>query len=97
MKLLHDSTVLVSAAELAEIIGVDLQTVNNWIRRDIISRTPIGGRKLRYRLFSAEEVYKTTFARTGDREFAQRLYADLRASLVQRPVCSQNTPSSMLQ
>jgi hypothetical protein len=61
MKLLHDSTVLVSAAELAEIIGVDLQTVNNWIRRDIISRTPIGGRKLRYRLFSAEEVYKTTF------------------------------------
>jgi hypothetical protein len=59
MKLLHDSTVLVSAAELAEIIGADLETVNNWIRRDVISRTPIGGRELRHRLFSAEEVYKT--------------------------------------
>ena len=33
---------LVNSAELAEIIGVDLQTVNNWIGREIISRTPIG-------------------------------------------------------
>jgi hypothetical protein len=58
MKLLRDSTVLVSAAELGEVIGADLETVSNWLRRGIISRSPIGGRQLRNRLFSAEEVYK---------------------------------------
>jgi hypothetical protein len=50
---------LVSSAELAEILGIDLETVNNWIRRGIINRAPIGGRQLRNRLFSTEEVYKT--------------------------------------
>jgi hypothetical protein len=59
MKPLPDSSTLVSSAELAEIVGTDLETVNNWIRRGIISRTPIGGRQLRNRLFSTEEVYKT--------------------------------------
>jgi hypothetical protein len=58
MKLLRDSSVLVSAAELAEIVGIDLQTVNNWLRRNIISRAPIGGRQLRHRLFSTEQVCK---------------------------------------
>jgi hypothetical protein len=58
MKLLRDSTVLVSAAELGEVIGADLETVSNWLRRGIISRSPIGGWQLRNRLFSAEEVYK---------------------------------------
>ena len=56
---LMPDTVFVSAAELAEIIGADLETVNNWIRRGIINRTPIGQRPLRNRLFSKEEVYKT--------------------------------------
>jgi len=59
MKFLRDPTVLLSAAELGDAVGIDLETVNNWIRRGIISRAPIGGRQLRYRLFSTEEVYKT--------------------------------------
>jgi hypothetical protein len=57
-KLAPDSTVLVSASELAEIIGADFETVNNWVRRGIISRVPIGGRQLRARLFPTEQVYK---------------------------------------
>ena len=56
---LMPDTVFVSAAELAEIIGADLETVNNWIRRGIINRTPIGRRPLRNWLFSKEEVYKS--------------------------------------
>jgi hypothetical protein len=55
----HYSSTLVSSAELAEIIGADLLTVNNWIRRGIITRSSLGGRQLRNRLFSADEVYKT--------------------------------------
>jgi hypothetical protein len=55
----HYSSTLVSSAELAEIIGADLLTVNNWIRRGIITRSSLGGRHLRNRLFSADEVYKT--------------------------------------
>ena len=55
---LMPDTVFVSAAELAEIIGNDLETVNDWIRRGIISRTPSGQRPLRNRPFSKEEVYK---------------------------------------
>jgi hypothetical protein len=58
MSLLRDSAILVSAAELGEVIGADLETVNNWIRREIITRAPIGGRQLRNRLFSPDEVYK---------------------------------------
>jgi len=54
----RDSTTLISAAELAEIIGVTVETINNWIRHDIISRVRGGGRQLRARLFSTEEVYK---------------------------------------
>jgi hypothetical protein len=49
-KLSAHSTVLVSASELAEIVGIDLETVNFWVRRGIITRTPIGGRHLRNRL-----------------------------------------------
>jgi hypothetical protein len=59
IKPIQNSGTLVNSAELAEIIGVDLQTVNNWIGRGIISRTPLGGRQLRNRLFSTDEVYKT--------------------------------------
>ena len=51
-------TVFVNAAELAEIVGLELETVHNWIRRGIISRTPIGGRQVKSRLFAKEEVYK---------------------------------------
>jgi hypothetical protein len=58
MKFLLDTGALFSAAELGEVIGADLETVNNWVRREIISRAPIGGRQLRHRLFSTEEVYK---------------------------------------
>ena len=53
----RDST-LVSASELAEIIGVGIETINNWIRHDIISRVRGGGRQLKARLFSTDEVYK---------------------------------------
>jgi hypothetical protein len=56
MNLLHDSRLRVTVAELAEIIRTDPINIANWIRRDIISRTP--GRQPRSRLFSTEEVYK---------------------------------------
>ena len=59
MKSAFGSNVLLSSAELAQVVGVDFDTVNNWIRRGIISRSPIGGRQLRNRLFSVEEVFKT--------------------------------------
>ena len=59
MKKLSESDVLVSSIELAQVVGIDFDTVNNWIRRGIISRSPIGGRQLRNRLFSIEEIYKT--------------------------------------
>jgi hypothetical protein len=49
---------LITAPELAKIIGVDMETINNWIRRGVISRVPIGGRQLKARLFSTDEVYK---------------------------------------
>src|SRR6516225_1086872 len=52
---------LVSSAELAQVIGIDLDSVNNWLRRGIISRSPIGGRQLRSRLFSMTEVYRAAF------------------------------------
>ena len=47
-----------SAAELAEAIGADFETINNWVRRGMITRARIGGRQLRSRLFSTEDVYK---------------------------------------
>lgn len=53
----HNS-VVVSAAELAEVVGIDLETVNNWLRRGIIRRAHVGGRPLRNWLFSTDEVYK---------------------------------------
>jgi hypothetical protein len=59
MKPLSDISVLVSAAELGQIVGIDIDTVNNWLRYGIITRARIGGRQLRNRLFSADEVYKT--------------------------------------
>ena len=55
---LMPEAVFFSAAELAKIIGTDFESVNNWIRRGIINRTPIGQRPLRNRLFSKEEVYR---------------------------------------
>jgi hypothetical protein len=60
MELLRDTSVLVSAAELGQIVGIDNETVNNWLRHGIITRAPIGGRQLRNRLFSTDEVYKTS-------------------------------------
>jgi hypothetical protein len=33
--------------------------VNNWLRYGIVTRARVGGRQLRNRLFSADEVYKT--------------------------------------
>ena len=53
-----DSGLLVSASELAEVIGIDLATADNWLRRGIITRARVGGRQLRSRLFSSEEVYR---------------------------------------
>lgn len=59
MKILLDTNVLVSATELGEAIGADAESINNWIRRDVISRAPIGGRQIaRHRLFKPEEVYR---------------------------------------
>ena len=59
MKLPRKTPTLVSAAELTKIVGIDLETVNNWLRHGIINRARIGGRQLRSRVFSADEVYKT--------------------------------------
>jgi hypothetical protein len=59
MKLLRDPVVLVSAVELGTIVGIDIETVKNWLRHGTIIRARIGGRHLRNRLFSADEVYKT--------------------------------------
>jgi hypothetical protein len=59
MKFLHDSMIRVSVTELAEIIDTDPMTIDNWLRRKIISRASPGGRKLKNRLFSTEEIYKT--------------------------------------
>jgi hypothetical protein len=42
-----------------EIVGIDLETVNNWVRHGIITRAQIGERQLRSRLFSTVEVYST--------------------------------------
>jgi hypothetical protein len=39
--------------------GIDNETVNNWLRYGIVTRARVGGRQLRNRLFSADEVYKT--------------------------------------
>lgn len=58
-----DPAVVVSAIELGEIVGIDLETVNNWLRRGIIARAPIGGRHLRNRLFSTDEVYKAALTK----------------------------------
>jgi hypothetical protein len=58
MRFPGDPATLVSAAELAKVIGADVETINNWLRRGIITRARIGGRHLRSRLFSTEEVYK---------------------------------------
>jgi hypothetical protein len=52
------SDALLSAGELAEVIGVDLDTVHNWLQRDIIERATVGGRKLRSRLFSTKQAHK---------------------------------------
>ena len=57
-KSLPDPALLVSGTELAEIVGIDLETVDNWLRRGIISRASVGGRQLRSRLFSLDEVYR---------------------------------------
>ena len=59
MKLKPDA--LVSATELGDLTGADADTIKNWIRRGIIQRASIGGRNLRTRLFTPEEVYKTAF------------------------------------
>jgi hypothetical protein len=59
MKLPRDTSVLVSAGELGQIVGIDNETVNNWLRHGIITRARIGGWQLRNRLFSTDEVYKT--------------------------------------
>src|SRR5262249_25628732 len=58
-KTLFKSDLLVSSVELAEVTGIDFETINNWIRRRIIQRAQVGGRHLRNRLFSVEEVYRT--------------------------------------
>ncbi len=58
MKIFLDANLLVSAAELGELIGVDFETINNWVRREIVDRAQFGGRQLRHRLFTAEAIYK---------------------------------------
>jgi hypothetical protein len=58
MKTPFDTGALFSTTELGAAIGADEETVKNWVRRGVISRAPIGGRQLRHRLFSTEQVYK---------------------------------------
>jgi hypothetical protein len=55
---LPKSPTLITSFELAEVVGADQETINNWIRRGMISRAAIGGRQLRARLFSTDQVYK---------------------------------------
>ena len=57
-KFLNHPATFVSAAELAKAIGADFETINNWVRRGMITRARIGGRQLRSRLFSTGDVYK---------------------------------------
>jgi hypothetical protein len=57
----QETPTLISSAELAEIVGVDFETINNWIRRGVIARALIGTRQLRSRLFSTKEVCKAAF------------------------------------
>ena len=45
---------------MGEVVGIDLQTFNNWLRRGIINGSPVGGRQLRTRLFS-EAGWRTFF------------------------------------
>jgi hypothetical protein len=50
---------LFSQAELCEAAGIDHETANNWIKRGLLERTAVGGRKMRgRRLFSMLEIYK---------------------------------------
>ena len=57
----QETPTLISSAELAEIVGVDFETINNWIRRGVIARALIGRGQLRSRLFSTKEIYKAAF------------------------------------
>jgi hypothetical protein len=57
LNFLHDSTLRVSVKELAEVLGVHPITIDNWVRRKIISRAPVGKRQLRNRLFPAKDVH----------------------------------------
>src|SRR6516165_7954389 len=57
----QETPTLISSAELAEIVGVDFETINNWIRRGVIARALIGRGQLRNRLFSTKEIYKEAF------------------------------------
>jgi hypothetical protein len=59
IKLLRDTGTVLSAVELGQIVDTDRETVNNWNRRDIITRFAPAGRRLKTRLYSIEEVYKT--------------------------------------
>ena len=47
IKLLHDTDTVLSAVELGQIVDTDRETVNNWNRRDIITRFAPGGRRLK--------------------------------------------------
>ena len=50
---------LFSQAELCEAAGIDHETANNWVKRGLLERTAVGGRKIRRRrLFSMLEIYK---------------------------------------
>jgi hypothetical protein len=54
---LHDSTLRISVNELAGVLDVHPTTIDNWVRRKIITRAPVGKRQLRNRLFSAKDIY----------------------------------------
>jgi predicted site-specific integrase-resolvase len=48
MKLLSDTPALVTVAELSKVVGIDMETVNNWLRHGTITRTSIGQRAALY-------------------------------------------------
>src|SRR5580704_16410909 len=51
---------LFSQGELCKVVGLDKETANNWINRDLIELAEVGGRKMRRkRLFSFVEIFKT--------------------------------------
>jgi len=68
---METTVALFSQAALCEAAGIDHETANNWIKRGLLERTAVGGRKMRgRRLFSMLEIYKARLMREMTRFLA---------------------------